>query len=143
MRYWDASALAPIAVEEPGTPLVRGWLKDDPDVATWAWTQVELIGSIERRFRGQTEFAAIRRRLLEEVGTWAATWHEITDLLPVRTRAKSLLARHPLRAADAAQLAAAMIAAENDPASLEFVCLDRPLARAADLEGFRVLTWPE
>jgi hypothetical protein len=53
------------------------------------------------------------------------------------------LARHALRAADSLQLGAALVASEGDPTSLEFVCLDRNLADAAEREGFVVKTWPE
>jgi len=57
-------------------------------------------------------------------------------------RALPLLARHPLRAADAAQLGAALLVADPDPASLVMVVLDRRLAAAAEREGLVVLTWP-
>jgi hypothetical protein len=73
----------------------------------------------------------------------AAAWGEVVDLLAVRTRATPLLARHTLRSADAAQLGAAIVASEGDPPSLVFACLDRDLARAAEREGFSVLTWPD
>ena len=43
---------------------------------------------------------------------------------------------HPLRAADALQLAAAFVAAERRPSSLELVTLDDWLAAAARKEGF-------
>jgi len=46
---------------------------------------------------------------------------------------------HPLRAADALQLAAAFIAAEQRPASLEMITLDDRLAAAARKEGFAVI----
>ena len=29
MRYWDASALVPLIIEEPSTELVHGWLEKD------------------------------------------------------------------------------------------------------------------
>jgi hypothetical protein len=45
---------------------------------------------------------------------------------------------HPLRAADALQLAAAFAAAERRPASLAIVTLDERLANAARKEGFAV-----
>jgi hypothetical protein len=48
-----------------------------------------------------------------------------------------------LRTADAAQLGAALVVAEEDPRILPFACLDRRLADAAAREGFDVLTWPE
>jgi predicted nucleic acid-binding protein len=54
----------------------------------------------------------------------------------VRTTAIRLLRVHPLRTADAFQLAAAIVAAENHPASLQFVTLDDRLGQAAEREGF-------
>ena len=49
---------------------------------------------------------------------------------------------HPLRAADALQLAAAFIAAERRPSSLEVVTLDDRLAAAARKEGFALIELP-
>jgi hypothetical protein len=47
-----------------------------------------------------------------------------------------MLRVHPLRAADAQQLAAALIATDHDPARLEVVCLDQRLTEAMHKEGF-------
>jgi hypothetical protein len=66
-------------------------------------------------------------------------WSEITAIDPVRRHAERIIETHPLRAADALQLGAALVAAEDDPAALEFVTLDRQQALAAEREGFRVL----
>jgi hypothetical protein len=44
-----------------------------------------------------------------------------------------------LRSADSLQLAAAIIAAEREPATLDLVSLDDRLSDAASREGFRVL----
>ena len=63
--------------------------------------------------------------------------HTAVDL--VRRHAGRLVESHPLRAADALQLGAALVAAEDDPAGLDFVTLDRQQALAAEHEGFRVL----
>ena len=49
-----------------------------------------------------------------------------------------LLASHPLRAADALQLAAALVWARGRPAGHELVSLDERLRTAATLEGFTV-----
>jgi hypothetical protein len=49
---------------------------------------------------------------------------------------------HPLRAADALQLAAAFVAAERRPSSLEIVTLDQRLAAAARKEGFGLTDVP-
>lgn len=60
-------------------------------------------------------------------------------MLAVRSRANSLLARHPLRAPDAGQLGAALLVHEQSAEPLTFVCLDRRLSSAAELEGLRIL----
>jgi uncharacterized protein len=46
---------------------------------------------------------------------------------------------HPLRSADALQLAASFAAAERRPMSLELVTLDNRLGNAARKEGFTVI----
>lgn len=53
--------------------------------------------------------------------------------------AARLLRVHPLCAADALQLAAARMAAEDRPETLPFVTLDDRLALAAQREGFEVI----
>jgi predicted nucleic acid-binding protein len=57
----------------------------------------------------------------------------------VREAAVRFLRVHPLRAADALQLAAAFVAAERRPSSLEVVTLDDRLAVAARKEGFALI----
>jgi hypothetical protein len=143
VRYWDASALLPVLIEEPGTSLVRGLLEEDGELCTWGLTRVEMAAAIERRSREGRLTAVQRRELLRAVDELASRCHEVTDLVAVRRRAVALLARHSLRAADAAQLAAALLVAEPEPSSLAFVCFDRRLAEAASREGMTVMGWPE
>lgn len=139
MRYWDASALVPLVIEEEGTERTRSWLGEDPSIVTWAWTRVELASAVERRVR-QGELSRDQRRVvLSRFDELAGSWDEVVDLIAVRARALALLARHDLRAADAAQLGAALLTAEQDPAGLTFVCLDERLTMAADREGLRTL----
>jgi len=140
MRFWDASAIVPLAVEESTSDLVSGWLEEDPVLVTWAWTRVELASAVERRSRQGQISRAERRACLDRFSDLARSWDEVVDLHSVRSLALALLARHSLRAADAAQLGAALLVAENDPSSLTFVCLDEQLALAADREGLRVLS---
>ena len=139
MRYWDASAIVPLAIAEPSSQAVRGWLREDPSVITWAWTRVEIVSAVERRARQDKLSRQERRVCLARFDELALAWSEVVDLHSVRRRALPLLARHPLRAADAAQLGAALVASEDDPDRLVFVCLDEQLALAAEREGLRVL----
>lgn len=140
MRYWDASAIVPLAIAEPLSDKAREWLSKDPVLVTWAWTRVELASAVERRARQGQLSREERRACLDRFAELARAWDEVVDLHSVRSRALALLARHPLRAADAAQLGAALIVAEDDPSTLTFVCLDEQLALAADREGLRVLS---
>lgn len=139
MRYWDASAIVPVFVAEEQSNLVRRWMDEDHAVITWAWTRVEVASAIERRVRESVYTREERQDAFARANEHAAEWSEVSDLMAVRKRALALLARHSLRAADAAQLAAALVVAEDDPASLVFVCLDERLAVAAEREGFPVL----
>ena len=138
MRYWDASALVPLAVAEPRSALVREWLSDDDHIVTWAWTRTEITSAIERRTRDGKLSREQRRETLGRFDALAESWDEITDVLAVRARANALLARHPLRAADAGQLGAALLVQEQMAGALTFVCLDTSLALAAEREQFTI-----
>jgi predicted nucleic acid-binding protein len=76
---------------------------------------------------------------LERLERLAAGWHEVDPSDAIREAAARFLRVHPLRAADALQLAAAFLAAERRPASLQVVTLDDRLGTAARKEGFAVL----
>jgi predicted nucleic acid-binding protein len=69
----------------------------------------------------------------------AARWHEVEPPDAVREAAIRFLRVHPLRTADALQLAAAFVAAERRPSTLEIVTLDDRLATAARKEGFALI----
>ena len=75
---------------------------------------------------------------LERLRPFAATWTEIRPLQRVRNRALRLLRVHPLHAADAMQLAAALTASGEAPLMLDIVCSDVRLSQAAGREGFAV-----
>ena len=139
MRYWDASALVPLIVAEPDSESVRTWLSEDDHIVTWVWTCTEIIGAIERRAREGSLSRLQRRDVLERFNAFADSWDEVTEVLAMRSRANALLARHPLRAADAGQLGAALLVQEQLASPLTFVCLDQRLSSAAELESLRVI----
>ena len=139
MRYWDASALVPLVVAEPDSDRVRSWLSVDDGIVTWAWTSTEIVGAVERRAREESLSLQQRREALARFAALADAWDEVTDMLAIRSRANSLLARHPLRAADAGQLGAAVLVREQLAGELVFVCLDLRLSLAAERESLRVL----
>ena len=138
MRYWDASALVPLVIAQPDSRRAREWLREDDHLVTWGWTRVEIASAIERLTRDGRISRQQRRAALDAFDGLASRWDEVTDVLAVRSRALRLLARHPLRAADAGQLGAAILIQEQVPGPLAFLCLDRRLALAAEREGLRV-----
>ncbi len=135
--------MLPLIVSESGSELVAPWLKEDPEVVVWGLTRVEIASAIERRARAGQLSSSERSALLLRAERVVNDAHEVLDLSAVRVRATALLARHALRAADAAQLGAALLVADPDPSSLTMVVLDRRLADAAAREGLRVLGWPD
>lgn len=139
MRFWDTSALVPLLFDEQTTAAMRALLTEDREIAVWWATEVECLSALARLEREKKlsadGFATAAARLAQ----FAAAWHEVTPTREIRETAKRLLRLHPLTAADAVQLAAALAAAENDPASLGFVTLDERLRDAASRQGFALI----
>jgi uncharacterized protein len=139
MRFWDSSALLPLLVDEPARERLIGLLEEDNEVLAWWGTPVEIASAVARREREGLLTADEVAAALAGARVLADSWHEIVPSDAVRRAAERLLRTHPLRAADALQLAAALIAADHDPASLELVCMDERSKAAARREGFTVL----
>ena len=139
MRFWDASALVPTFIEESSTPEVQSWQAADPRITIWIMTRVEVLSAIARKKREQPELAALWTRAIQDVNEMALRWTEIWDAAATRLHAERIVMDYPLRAADAPQLGAAIVAGDGDPQSLELVTLDNRLAEAARREGFPVL----
>jgi uncharacterized protein len=139
VRFWDSSALVPLFFDEPGSEEMVRLVAADPDVVVWVLTSVELlsmIARIERSSEGLEDLlSGLRRDALERV----KRCHAVNFVDAVRQRAERLVSVHALTAADALQLAAALVVSREQPETLEFVTLDKVLALAARLEGFRVL----
>jgi uncharacterized protein len=139
VRFWDSSALIARFIEEPQSAMARRWYRDDSAVVVWVMTRVEIASAIARRRREEPSLASEFDQTFRDIVKVSEEWIAITDHLAVRDHAERIVRSHPLRAADALQLGAAIAAAEEEPASLEFVTLDRRLAEAAIREGFQVL----
>jgi predicted nucleic acid-binding protein len=105
----------------------------------WSLAATEVVSALARKHRDGTietkTLRAAKRRLqkLEEA------WSEVVEWDVVRARARRLLETHPLRAADALHLAAALVAFEDRTGGVEFVTFDGRLAEAAEKEGFTVI----
>ncbi|WP_420440505.1 type II toxin-antitoxin system VapC family toxin [Candidatus Palauibacter sp.] len=139
MKYWDSSALVSLIVEEPRSTEPRAAIRRDPAIVTWWGSRVECASALNRLQRDRRFEVGELDRGLEQLRRLAASWLEIEPMEQVRNRAIRLLRLHPLRAADALQLAAALTAAAEDPERLDLVSSDDRLSAAAQREGFRVL----
>ncbi len=139
MRFWDASAVVPLLVEEATTStMVRG-LGNDQEMVVWWGTEVECMSAIARRRRSNSLTQGLERDAIDRLRHLSRSWKEIDPASAVRETAIRLLQTYDLRAADALQLAAAFAAAEGRPSTLAFVSLDARLNEAALREGFRLL----
>lgn len=139
MKYWDSSALVSLLVDEPKSAERRETIRQDPAIVTWWGSQVECASALNRLHRDRRFESGGLDRSLEQLRQLAASWLEIEPLEHLRGRAIRLLRLHPLRGADALQLAAALTAAAEDPHRLDVVSSDDRLSEAARREGFRVL----
>ena len=139
MRYWDSSALLPLLVLESTTSAMQALAISDRELLTWWTTRVEAASALARLAREGGLDPATHQSTLARLARLAQGWAEVVPSEAVREQAARLLRLHPLRAADALQLAAAVVASEHQPASLPFVTLDQQLAAAAQREGFPVL----
>ncbi len=139
MRFWDSSAVVPLLVEEPASASCRGLLRADPKMVVWVLTRTECVSAIRRQVREgdlDEKGAAAAEKRLERL---ARRWCEVDAVLPARESAERLLRVHSLRAADAVQLAAALLAVSHRPKGRQLVVADDGLSMAAEREGFDVI----
>ena len=137
MNFWDTSALVAFHLAECHAGTLESILEDDLEVAVWWGAQVEFASAIARRER---EGGLSNERAASILGRFnrlaMETYQEVLPTRWLKSTAQRLLSAHPLRAADALQLAAALSIAQEHTASIGFVCLDARLNEAAFREGF-------
>jgi predicted nucleic acid-binding protein len=142
MRYWDSSAIVPLLVLEAQTTWALDLLRSDSVGITWELSRVEVHSALARSHRagrlGTADLSAARNR----ASLLFSSMSQVITLDLVADRALRVLGLHALRAADALQLAAALVASRERPPDLPFVTLDERLAEAATREGFPVAGLP-
>ena len=143
MKFWDASAIVPLLVAEESTRRLQALAAKDSAMLVWWGSAVECISALARLEHDGALSSPAMTLALQRLQQLSAGWHEIDPSDEIRETAARFLRVHPLRAADALQLAAAFAAAERRPASLEIVTLDDRLANAARKEGFALLDGTE
>src|SRR5689334_5932458 len=117
---------------------MRDLFQAEPGMIAWWGTPVECTSAVSRREREGRLSPQTATEALERLNALGRHWHRIEPVDAVLETARRFLRVHPLRAADSLQLAAAFLASEGRPSTLEFVCLDDRLVTAAQREGFLV-----
>ncbi|HJR60983.1 MAG TPA: hypothetical protein VJ813_16350 [Vicinamibacterales bacterium] len=138
MRFWDSSAVVPLLVSEDATDAMIARIREDREIAVWWATHLECASAIARLEREGAPADGVARAFarLDELSD---AWAEVEPHQELHDVARRLLRVHPLRAADALQLAAAYVVSERRPPTLEIVTLDDRVRRAAVKEGFIAL----
>ena len=140
MRFWDSSSILPLVVEERTSDLATRYYEANPELVVWWGASVECASALARLERDGALETRDLTQALQQLQALQSAWNEVQPLDSVRIAAQRLLRLHPLRAADALQLGAALVAADHRPQAWEFVCLDARLAAAAEREGFGIVS---
>jgi uncharacterized protein len=139
VKFWDASAIVPLLVAEPTTRRIQELAAKDSAMLVWWGSEVECASALARLERDGALDQSGVLVAFERLRKLSASWHEIDPSDTLRETAIRFLRVHLLRSGDALQLAAAFLAAERRPATLQLVTLDERLATAARKEGFALI----
>ncbi len=139
MRFWDSSAVVQLLIEQPTSSEILKLYRQDPVMLVWWTVIVECTSALARLERDKDIANNAMLQALTRLRALRSNWQEIQPVEAVRELAVRLLRVHNLRTGDSLHLAAAIIASEHSPSSLDFVCLDGRLCLAAQREGFNVI----
>jgi len=139
MKFWDASAVIPLCVDEEHTQIVQDIAQKDGGFVVWWGSIVESYAAFARLRRDRLLSSDDEGEGLGVLSELANAWTEIEPSDDIREITRRLLQNYPLRAADSLQLAAALVWCDKTPKGHHFVCLDIRLREAAQREGFTVL----
>lgn len=137
--FWDSSALVPLILAESRSAALTDLLGGDREPVIWWATPLECQSALQRRHREQPLAPPVMASAAERLDSLVRHVDAVAPTDDLQRRAARLLAVHPLRAADALQLAAALVWCEEHPQDESVVSLDDRLREAARKEGFTVL----
>ena len=133
--FWDTSALVPLCVRQGTTPRAIA-LYENCEAVVWWTTPVEIASVLARLVRMKQLNSSDWAKARKLANTLADAWSVIQPSDAVRAKAMQLVDRYDLRAADALQLAAALVRFEDLPQGRMFLTADKKLQEAAMLSGF-------
>jgi predicted nucleic acid-binding protein len=136
--FWDTSAIVPLCFSEGASPAAQELVGTHRKLVVWWVTSIEAFSAAQRLIRQRHLSTEDSYGFLARLQYLRSRWNEVVPSEEVRFAAERLLRLHPLKAADALQLAAAIVWADNRPHGHVFVVADGPLSEAALKEGFTV-----
>src|SRR5207244_4455895 len=113
--FWDSSALVPLLLPEDRSQELTKALSSDAEATIWWATPVECQSAMYRHHRERPIQPAVLGRALTRLAALVEDLEAIAPTDDLRNRAGRLVATHPIRAADALQLAAALVWCEEQP----------------------------
>jgi predicted nucleic acid-binding protein len=138
VAFWDSSAIVPLCCSQPASTQVRRLRRELKRMVVWWGTPLEARSAFSRLVRDGSITADERDAAVKLLGQLRLAWDEILPTEKLRSLAEELLDAHQLRAADAAQLAAALVWCRERPKHRPLVCFDERLRTAASALGFSV-----
>lgn len=138
--FWDTSALVPLCCFQPQTGQARQAVRTYSRQVVWWGTPIEAVSSLNRLTREAKLSAAESKQAFDRLDYLRKRWNEVQPTEEVRERAERLLRIHRLRAADALQLAAALVWCKARPHGRTLIGADGALSAAAEAEGFTVIS---
>lgn len=138
MAFWDTSAIVPLCCSQPATARCKSLFREDPRLVAWWGAPVEARSALARLRREGRLTAAGRATAVGLLARLRVSWDEILPSERVRALAEDLPDEYAVRAADALQLAAALVWCREKPRRRAVVCFDDQLAKAAAAVGFTV-----
>ena len=138
MAFWDTSAIVPLCCSLPATARGRRLRRELKRMVVWWGTPLEARSAFARPVRDGHLTSDDRVTAVRLLAQLRAAWDEILPTEKVRSLAEELPDTHGVRAADAAQLAAALVWCRERPSRRPVVCFDDRLRTAAAALGFSV-----
>ena len=133
--YWDTSPIIALLVGEPAATRYRRF--ENQSIVTWRATSLECVSAIARRQRAGAAAEIIAESYCR-LEAMRAGWQLVHASESLHRTAVRLLKTHPLRAGDALQLGAGLVASNFEAHSVHFLTEDARLKQAAEREGFIV-----
>jgi predicted nucleic acid-binding protein len=136
--FWDSSAVIPCLIQQRTTTKARQWLRKRPRPVVCWFTVVEINSALALLLREGALSRSGHVVAIKQLRRLESRWVEVLPTTGLRRLANELLYKYELRAADALQLASAMVWCNEHPRNRSFITLDERLANAAAAAGFQV-----